>query len=246
MDGCRILPWDTRFFGFPIGRLEAPGLQAGAMGEVDEWCRREGIRCLYWLVGSDDAASIRAAERGGFRLVDLRVTCAGRPGQTPLAAGAPVSVRAYSSPDLPAMRAIGRSAFVGTTRFFADTRFPVQRVIEMYDTWVVQSCSGDAQHVLVAEADGMVAGFVTCHLDAGRAGRIGLTAVSGAHQGAGIGLALVRGALAWFQSAGAATVSVVTQGHNTRAQRLYQRCGLRTEAVQLWYHYWPDSKQGIA
>jgi hypothetical protein len=33
-------------------------------------------------------------------------------------------------------------------------------------------------------------------------------------------------------------VNVVTQGRNSKAQRLYERCGFLTRSVQLWYHRW--------
>jgi ribosomal protein S18 acetylase RimI-like enzyme len=35
-------------------------------------------------------------------------------------------------------------------------------------------------------------------------------------------------------------VSVVTQGRNVAAQRLYQRAGFVTASTQLWYHRWLD------
>jgi len=33
-------------------------------------------------------------------------------------------------------------------------------------------------------------------------------------------------------------VSVVTQGHNLAAQRLYQRCGFLTHSIKFYYHKW--------
>jgi hypothetical protein len=41
-----------------------------------------------------------------------------------------------------------------------------------------------------------------------------------------------------LEDRGAATVSVVTQGRNVRAQRIYQQFGMRTRSLELWYHRW--------
>ena len=37
---------------------------------------------------------------------------------------------------------------------------------------------------------------------------------------------------------GAQAVTVVTQGRNRAAQRLYQQCGFLSRDLQLWYHKW--------
>ena len=49
----------------------------------------------------------------------------------------------------------------------------------------------------------------------------------------GIGWALVAESLRWFAVHGARQVSVVTQGRNVQAQRLYQHCGFLTRSMQL-------------
>ena len=45
-------------------------------------------------------------------------------------------------------------------------------------------------------------------------------------------------ALDWFATQGVEKVTVVTQGRNGAAQRLYQRCGFVTGSIHLWYHKW--------
>ena len=44
--------------------------------------------------------------------------------------------------------------------------------------------------------------------------------------------------LDWFRTQGAHEVTVVTQGNNRAAQRLYQQCGFLSRDLQLWYHKW--------
>jgi dTDP-4-amino-4,6-dideoxy-D-galactose acyltransferase len=239
MASCQLLAWDTAFFGLTIGRLEANEFRATDVPYVLDWCRRERVDCLYFLADIEDAEAIRTAETAAFRLVDVRVMCEGRLAEHPPWTAADPAVRPYAATDLASLRPIAREAFVDQTRFFTDPNIPRDRAIDLYDTWIVRSCEGAADRVLVAEVNGTVGGFITCHLDSGLTGRIGLTAVAGSQQGSGLGLQLVESAAEWFRAEGASTVSVVTQGRNIRAQRLYQRCGLRTRSIHLWFHYWP-------
>jgi dTDP-4-amino-4,6-dideoxy-D-galactose acyltransferase len=81
-------------------------------------------------------------------------------------------------------------------------------------------------------------GYVTLTLAPGGEGRIGLFAVAEAAQGRGVGGLLIGAALDWFVAHGAGTVSVVTQGRNVRAQRIYQKFGMLTRSLELWYHRW--------
>jgi len=53
-----------------------------------------------------------------------------------------------------------------------------------------------------------------------------------------IGEMLVRGAVAWCADAGLARSMLYTQARNVASQRLFQRLGFRTAAVDLWFHKW--------
>lgn len=87
--------------------------------------------------------------------------------------------------------------------------------------------------------EGTIAGYVTCHLPPNSdSGSIGLIAVSPTHQGQGLGKALITAATDWFASRGVRRVSVVTQGRNVPAQRLYARCGFIPSRLELYYHLW--------
>jgi dTDP-4-amino-4,6-dideoxy-D-galactose acyltransferase len=126
------------------------------------------------------------------------------------------------------------------TRFFNDLNFPRQRAEDLYATWITLESQGRADAVWVAAsaADGPL-GYVSCHLDpAGRQGQIGLVGVSPEVRGKGIGKCLILAALDWYRAADVQAVTVVTQGNNLAAQRLYQQCGFLSRNLQLWYHKW--------
>jgi dTDP-4-amino-4,6-dideoxy-D-galactose acyltransferase len=232
---CQLLDWDSDFFGRRIARVIPGRLTAQTAEQAIAWSRAQGVECLYLLAESDDAETVRLAENRGFRLVDIRVTLecpmTGMP-DTPASA----AVRPSELYDVPALRAIARTSY-RDSRFYYDPQFSTAMVDAFYETWIENSCLGYADQVLVADVQGQVAGFITCHLEE-TLGKIGLVGVSEFAQGQGVGRALVEAALHWFAGQGAALVTVVTQGRNIRAQRLYQRGGFVTRSVDLWYHRW--------
>jgi dTDP-4-amino-4,6-dideoxy-D-galactose acyltransferase len=242
LDLCRLLEWDSSFFGFCIARVQVDRLTEETISQIDAWCSENHVRCLYFLARPDDPATTRLAEDNSFRLVDVRLTFA-RDLPSPIG-GSEIShdgaalVRTARPEDLEVMRRIARESH-RTTRFYYDPNFPPHLRESLYETWITQSCQGYADRVLVAELDSLPVGYLTCHLYSAQGmGSIGLVGVSSHVQGRQIGQQLVREALSWFAAQGAREVSVVTQGRNLGAQRLYQRCGFLTRSVQLWYHRW--------
>ena len=236
---CRLLEWDSEFFGFRIARAETDVLTAESASEIVRWCRDHAVVCLYFLARPDDSVTTSVAESEGFHLVDARVTLERSVGQPAISSRADETVLRPAYPDdRAALRAIARRSH-RDSRFYADPLFPREKCDLLYETWIERSCDGWAQAVLVAELRGAPCGYVTCHVDGPeRAGRIGLVGVESEGQGQGVGTKLILGALGWFEGAGVERLSVVTQLRNVRAQRLYQRCGFITGSVALWYHKW--------
>jgi dTDP-4-amino-4,6-dideoxy-D-galactose acyltransferase len=235
-------------------------LSRDALAAIERWAAREGIECLYFLADARDPRTARLAEESGFRLVDVRVTLERRAGfgvRAPAAAG--VRVRPAAAADLPQLRRIAAASH-HDSRFYHDPHFDRGRCDELYATWIEKSCADPSGIVLVAEAEAAAAGaqqaaagraqeaaaggaappagYVTATLAPGGEGRIGLFAVGAEAQGQGVGGELIAAAFAWFAGRGAGPVSVVTQGRNVRAQRIYQKAGMLTRSVELWFHRW--------
>src|SRR5207302_1307165 len=119
------------------------------------------------------------------------------------------AIRPARPEDVPRLRAISRVSHTDT-RFFFDRRFPRPRAEALYETWIESSVNGFAQAVLVAEHDGDIAGYLTCHLTAAAdTGNIGLVAAASGHQGRGVGRALVGAGCEWFESHAIKRISVV-------------------------------------
>ena len=72
IDDCtiKVLPWDSEFFGFRVGRLHGEPLTPALASEAKQWCHANHVSCLYFL---GDAEPVDNPE--GFYFVDERVTC---------------------------------------------------------------------------------------------------------------------------------------------------------------------------
>jgi ribosomal protein S18 acetylase RimI-like enzyme len=235
---CETLPWDTQFFGLNVARVRGDSLTPDRARAVDQWCRRNGTTLLYFLARSGDPLTARLAEAGGYREVDERVTLE-RPlvGVTP---PADATVRLFVPTDLDALRRIARSSYLDS-RFYHDGRLPRASCEELFDLWTTQTCQRHPDHVLVAHDGATPVGYVTCQLDStSTKATIELIGVAEPARGRGVGRQLVEAALAWAVRQGATTMSVVTQGRNLAARRLYERCGFVTSLVQRYYHKWYD------
>jgi dTDP-4-amino-4,6-dideoxy-D-galactose acyltransferase len=238
---CEELSWDSEWWGFPVARMDASLLDPDCLGSVDDWCLQHGIRLLYLLCPSERMADAQLAEGAGFRLMDVRVTLRNRSvGSSDQARPSDEGVRVRLADGDDAL-ALGEMAAHshGSTRFYADPGLPDARCDDLYRVWMEQECEGHADAVFAAEHRGELAGYLSCAVDdIAHRGTIGLVGVSESHRRLGIGSLLLTEALSWFHEQGVPVVSVVTQGRNTSALRLYQRHGFEIDEVGLWFHKW--------
>jgi len=232
---CSLLEWDSNFFGRRIARLNRSRLDEASVARALDWCSKENIECLYFLGDADDAATARLAEKTSFLQTDVRLTLEHSLAGTTVTAF-DSSVRRAREADLPALRAIAARNH-HDSRFYFDHHFDPALCDRFYETWIENSFRGFAQAVLVADSAGQPAGYVTCHLR-GAESQLGLLGVAEAHHGEGLGTKLVHAFLTWSRQQAATHATVVTQGRNVRAQRLYQRNGFVSSSFQLWYHRW--------
>jgi len=239
MQPFEALPWDSAFFGVRIARVRMENATPSQLSQAVLEADRTGIACLYWLIDSADVHSSTAAERCGFRLIDIRVTLEHSLDSDAGPRPPHEFVRAMTAKDLPALAALARSSH-RDSRFFCDGNFAAERCEALYEEWLRKSLAEGSGKALVAEKDGNPAGYCTCDLREGGIGSIGLIAVDPRWRRASLGKALVETALTFFRSSGMRSATVVTQGRNIASQRLYQRSGFVTKSMQLWYHRWPS------
>lgn len=236
---CQYLDWDSEFFGRRIARARISRLDSESVRTILGWCRVNQIDCLYFLADANDPDTVRLAEDNHFHFVDIRLSLerTTEDGLVSDNGGFQGVIRPNTPDEVLALRAIAKVSY-RWTRFYYDPNFTPSRVDALYETWTEKSCNGYADVVLVVEVQEQVAGYISCHLLGATKGQIGLVGVGMDWQGIGLGQALVNASLRWFADRGITCVTVVTQGRNCQAQRLYERCGFLTRSLQLWYHRW--------
>lgn len=231
---CTFLSWDSDFWEVRVASITQRTLTEALLAEVGVWCADQQIDLLYFLAAANDATTVRLAENNQFHLTDIRVTFEHALRDIP--DDLPPAVRSSVSSDIPALCAMARTSYLDS-RFYYDTQVPKEKADALYETWITNSCNGYADTVLIAEFNDQPVGYITCHIK-DQVGSIGLAGVGEAARGRGIGRVLVDAALCWFAQHGMVQVTVVTQGRNIAAQRLYQRAGFVTQSIGLWYHRW--------
>ncbi len=234
---CNYLDWDSEFFSRRIARVASGRLDSETLKGVLSWSEENSIDCLYFLADAADKESAALAADNNFRFVDIRTTYE-RPlaGDDSFGERAP-EIRKALPQDVPALRAIAGVSHQDS-RFYFDPAFSEAACNALYETWIEKSCQGYANAVLVAELEGRAVGYISLHLDEENTGQIGLIAVGADAKGHGLGKKLINESLRWFASEGVGRVTVVTQGRNVIAQRLYQRFGFMLTSVEVWYHRW--------
>jgi dTDP-4-amino-4,6-dideoxy-D-galactose acyltransferase len=228
------LEWDSDFFGFGVGRIPAKRLTSSEAAECARQARALDLRCVYFLADPGDPDTWRAAIEAGFDPVDIRVELA----LDRLPNGRPASNCVLAGPnDLTATVGLARGAFEAS-RFFRDRRFPAGKAEELFSIWTESGIIRADGFTVLLRLDEGPAGFASARVSSGDSGRIELVAVSPAARGRGVGLQLLDACLAELSRRGVARVSVVTQGSNDAAQRLYERAGFRTRSLGIWFHGW--------
>jgi len=240
---CRLREWDSEFFAFPIAEITVKKGSISDFSSALNWCYDNKVECVYLLLPASDVATIRHVEESGFRLADIRTTLACSFDPTlPIfgpACRPSVICRPHQPGDIPKLMHIASTAH-DVTRFYTDTRFPRRKCSRLYSEWIRKSCEENfSDIVLVSESKGEPCGYITCKLDREKpTGQIGLVGVAEFARGRGVGGSLVSSALEWFASNEVESVSVVTQGQNKAALKLYQRFGFDLLSLDLWFHKW--------
>ena len=234
----RKLEWDSHFFGYNIAFLSCMHLTDNIMRRVDKFIQSENIKLVEYLCNCHDSKTVRVAEKNGFHFVDIRLSyeycCSG---------GKHIDIGNLKfskavEDDIPWLKAINNNLYEDS-RYYFDMNFNKQRVQDFYQNWVEKGVRGQFDDECWCLYDkGNPITFCTVRYRREGMASIGLFGVDENYQGQGVGKEFLLCVFDKVAEKGVKTITVVTQGRNYAAQRLYQAVGFKTMSTQLWYHKW--------
>ena len=214
------LDWDTTFFGYEIGEIEAKGNEKiGSFKAIRSFdlvyiyskSPIKGIDCIDKKILfektipslPDESSNNVIVWKGGMNkeLLDLAI------------------LSGHSS------------------RFKKDERLN-KKFNKLYTLWIEKSVSGDiADYVIVSIDNDAINGMLTLKMNE-EYSVIGLVAVSKDAQGKGVGRKLMNKAFQLSKENNRDNIRVVTQEENIAAMNFYMNTGFLINKVEYIYHYW--------
>lgn len=184
----------------------------------------------YARIATDDVIAAHRLAALGFRVVDTGVTLEWR---TEAGGTNASGVRHARPEDLEAVMGLARRGF-SQSRFHLDPAIPKELADEIKSRWAGNFFSRSrGDHMIVAEAEGRVAGFLQLLDAADGALVIDLIAVDPAVRRRGLGRTMIGYA---SRLAKKPLMRVGTQVANTGSLRLYENLGFRTVASSYLMH----------
>ncbi len=232
------LDWDSRFFGYPVGKILPVRMQAVDLGRTLEQARNEGYRLLYWAARPESENAEAAASVGGALMDRKRIYVHNLEEIDPADLIVNWFIESYRKP-MPDtdMEALALAAGEHS-RFRRDTRFGEQAFKRLYLTWIRNSVNRSfAEEVLFIEDFGKKRALLTIGLHRGRPD-IGLLATEAAYRGRGMAGDLVRASLVWAINRDYREAQVTTQAENEGACAFYEAMGYKLEREDWIYHFW--------
>lgn len=240
------LDWDAKHFGVEMAKIgyliseggfsKAFDVKSSLLSYLLKICSERQISHLTARVHTEDISSVHALENKSFRVMDTTVTYSFdlRKNQIPELEDQ-CYVREFRQDDLAKLANIALESFqrgrVATDRFHADPSLPSEKSDELYAKWIVNSCKGLADTVLVAEIDGIPVGYITCKVYRSlseklseRFGTMVISAVSSSARRKGIYTSLFNAGLRWLADR-VNIVEVGTQVSNYIVQKVWNRVG---------------------
>lgn len=238
-DLVKKLDWDSRFFGINVAYVSCLHLSDNIYKAISKFAVANKIDLIEYLCNCHDRRSVQIAEKEGFNFVDIRLTFA-RSLQhfASDTAMSELTFRTAEACDLATLEAIAAPLYM-KSRYFYDTKFGLDKARDFFKSWIGKAVSGtfDDECWCLCEGERILAFCSLRYLQPNRAS-IGLLGVREELAGQGFGKLILRNVMNLLAAKGIAQLTVVTQGRNYAAQRLYQSAGFRTLETQLWYHKW--------
>ena len=250
------LDWDSNHFGMPMAKIRH--LLGGADAKLDfaaqksllkaavQTARKMKFRHLAVRLSADDFNAVRALELAGFYLADTIVEYYFdfRRQKLPPKPRSQCTLRLFRPADLKLVQNSVQSIFAGyLDRFHRDPHLPSARSDQLYLKWLVNSCKGMADEVLLAFVGSRLAGITTLEIHHQlnkilpfTLGEVALTGVVPAFRGQGIYTAMLAFAQNYFSNK-VELFRYATQLNNYHVQKVLTGLGFSLKYAFHTYHY---------
>lgn len=236
----KYLDWDSRFFGFSIGRMQAHGCTEERLRIGLENAGKEKIQFVELFCDASDSESIHSTEESAFHLADVRLTFKKNltgDGMDNDNTPKDLTFKKASIKDIAGLKIAGHGLFTNS-RYYRYPGFDRNKVDSMFQLWIEKAVTGEFDDELyyLGDETGILA-FSSLRLKE-NAASIGLFGVNEAHRGKGLGSLLLNRVFHLLHKRQVTEVNVVTQGRNSGAVHLYQKNGFHLAKITLCYYKW--------
>lgn len=241
MQAAEFSQIDSGRFGVRVARAQ---VVPDNLPRVLDFCAAEKIDLIIARCSTNDLVAAQNMQIHGFLLMDTlvyyRFDLLKR--AIPEDKGR-LLVRTLQPEDKDQVRSVAKEAFKGYVgHYHADRRLDRHKCDETYASWAERSCipKTAADHVLVADRNGKVAGFATLRLNSSQEVEGLLYAVVPECQRHGVCGSLMIHSLRWTASQGAQRMIISTQVTNVSMQKVWCRVGFEPSHSYYTFHKWFD------
>jgi ribosomal protein S18 acetylase RimI-like enzyme len=235
-----LSPDDTRRWGARSAKAFV-----STTAEVDQLldrCHSDEVRLVIVRCPTDVTAVAQSLERAGMLLMDTLVYFSrSMESWTVRAAAHGVTTRVLRADESRTVERIAREAFRGyRSHYQADERLDHANCDAVYVDWSLRLCQ-PAEYpatMLLALVDDEPAGFMAVRLVPGEPGEAVLAGVLEKARRRGVYRTLLVDGVTWLRDAGAASVMLSSQVHNTATQRAWTRLGFEPDHSVYTFHGW--------
>ena len=232
------LDWDSKYFGFPCGRLV---FSVDGIETVGEKMLEEIKKYMFITAVCPEGNSVAREWLGKQTmayLADVNLQMEKRLCEIPASACSAIS---YINTEKNGLLELAGAAFQHS-RFLQDSNISKGKAAGVYQSWVKNALSSPKKQVAIYQDSKGLQGFVVFSQELTSV-RIELIAVSPRSRGKGIGTCLLDEVDRYAWENGLHLVRVGTQIENKRAVHFYFAHGFILENVQYIYHWWRDKRE---
>jgi len=241
IDIIKILDWDTKFWGFRVAYLSCRCLTESIIYRVNQFIKLENVKLVEYLCNCHDSNSVKITAENSFIFADIRLSFEKRLLEKKnICLSEEFIFSLANKKNIPALLEITKDLYLDS-RYYYDENFDRNKASIFYQNWVEKAVLGtfdDECYCIFKKSTVTPIGFCTIKYDVSQGASIGLMGLSLEYQGRGLAQTLLNLVFNSLIDKSIDKISVVTQGRNFAAQRLYQRVGFLTKTTEIWYHKW--------